>query len=888
MAFQLSLKTKALAQATKITPQIILDIEGVDLIFGTNPVLEVTRWDSEGLEWDSDLFWDSDSPKPESRDYIQLGGTTKNITQQIKVDKGGSSSITTATIQILDKDSEVAKKFSFDSITEILGKRCKLLTGMSKGAYPEDMIPVLIGYITDIAFENGSVYLSIASTEALKRQNLFNKYSSEITQDMLFKDVQIQDITYEQRFKNNPVLSIEYVAGGSTAASIAGNTITITVTGATVAGDILQAIDDVWEVANVIEGQITGDDENIQIVEALTELVIDNTINVVTTIGLIESGDVFRSYIRIEDEIMEVVSIDSDVQLTVVREKFQTVPVTHEADSEIVSFYTLEGNPLDVARKMMLSEEGNPFSIIDIDVKSVNFEVANGILFEYFNIQILTGLEIGDTIQIPSGINAGDYTITGFGTRPEGDSFITMLGLLQETAIVYKASYRSQWNVLPSGLSMMPSEVDLPEFASVQREFGNAFVDILPYFKDTIKNAKEFIDTKILFPQGMYSIIRGARTSVKYTAPPLSIEVLPVLSAANVTNPESIKQKRATYKYLYNEVLYQYNEDAVEDKLLNLLGTLSQESKNRIDIGNKQLKIEAGLLRRSNLTTQAIEIATDRLITRYKFAAQFYSGLKVLYKDFFNIEIGDTVILDGESLKFVNPKTGERNLPLAQYEIVNKKHNVVDGSISLDIVNTGFLLDQRIGVFSPSSEVATGSTVDTLILRETLNTNEFAFEPQRYTEFIGGQIRVRSQDYTFDEIVTIESLSSTNINAINISALSQVPQDGWIFEIPDYGLLDSSEVSELYKLKYTFEMLQAEIDIVTDESNFTVIDATGLFIGQKIQVHSDDYARDSFDVEISNIAGSLITLITVLEFLPVSGDKLETRSFTDGFGYSLR
>lgn len=888
MAFRLSAKTKALSQSTKITPQIILDISGVDLIFGTNPVLEVTRWDGEGLKWDSSLFWDSESPKAESRDYIQLGGTTKNITQQIKVDKGGSSSITTATIQILDKDSEIAKKFSFDSITEILGRRCKMFTGMSGGAYPEDMIPVLFGYITDIAFQNGSVFLSIASTEALKRQNLFNKYSSETTQDILFKDIQFQDITYEQRFKSNPVLSIQYVAGGATAASISGNIITITVAGSTVAGDILQAIDNVWEVANAVEGQVTGSDVNIQIAQAVSQFNIDTTIDVITTVGLLESGDAFTSYIRIEDEIMKLVSIDSATQLTVIREQFQTVPITHETDAEITSFYTLEGNPLDVARKMMLSSEGNLFEEIDSVVKSVNFEVGNGILFEHYDIQVLTGLEIGDTLQIPSGINAGDYTITGFGTRVEGDSYITALGLLTESTVSYAASYRSQWNVLPEGLGMLPDEIDLAQYANVQREFGNAFVNISPYFKDTIENAKDFIDNKILFPQGMYSIIRGARTSVKYTAPPLSVEILPTLSAKNVTNPEVIKQKRATYKYLYNEIIYQYNEDAVDDTLLNLLGTVSQESKNRIDIGNKQLRVEAGLLRRSNLTTQAVEIAMDRLLTRYKFAAQYYEGIKVLYKDFFNVEIGDTVILDGESLKFVDPKTGERNLPLAQYEILNKKINIIDGSVSLDIANTGFLLDQRFGVFSPSSEIVTGSTSDTLILREMLNTEEFAFEPQRYTDFIGGQIRVRSQDYTFDEITTIEAISTTNLNAIIVTALSQTPQDGWVFELPDYNLLDSSEISELYKLKYTFEMDQFEINTVTDESIFSVLDAAGLFVGQKVQIHSDDYSRDSATVEIGNILGNIISLTTALEFLPITGDKMESKSFVDNFGYGLR
>ena len=81
-------------------------------------------------------------------------------------------------------------------------------------------------------------------------------------------------------------------------------------------------------------------------------------------------------------------------------------------------------------------------------------------------------------------------------------------------------------------------------------------------------------------------------------------------------------------------------------------------------------------------------------------------------------------------------------------------------------------------------------------------------------------------------------------------------------------------------------MYQKEITVSIDAQNFEC-DTTGLFIGQSIQVHSDDYSSDSIDVTIDNIAGNVVTLNQALSFTPQVGDKLETKTFTDGDGYLL-
>ncbi len=86
MAVLLSIGAQNLIKEIGIQPQIILDIEGMDLIFGARPVLKVLNWDDDNAYWDNNLYWDGNIENENSRDYISLDGTTTSITQQIAPD----------------------------------------------------------------------------------------------------------------------------------------------------------------------------------------------------------------------------------------------------------------------------------------------------------------------------------------------------------------------------------------------------------------------------------------------------------------------------------------------------------------------------------------------------------------------------------------------------------------------------------------------------------------------------------------------------------------------------------------------------------------------------------------------------------------------------------
>lgn len=811
MAVQLSVTAQSLLKEISIRPNIILDIEGLDLIFGAAPIFKVREWDSEETDntWDNGN-WDGSIEDEKSRAYINLTGTTNSISQQIAPDKGNTSSITTANINLIDKNGEVSKAFSFNNIDEILGRKATLAIGFQQGVYPNDAQKILTGVIVDFYTDSGNVMVSIASSSTLQRQLYLEKHQSSLT----------------------------------------------------------AAID------------------NSQ-----------TTITVLDTTGLYDTQDALSTYIKIDDELMRVDSIDSGTQLTVTRAQLNTVANAHDDETETESFYRLQGKPLDIARKVMLSNEGNEFfNSLDLP-KSINFvnvteSIQNAIIFDYYNIQEKTGLTIGDTVRLNSILNTGDYTIDEFGTLANGDSYIVVNEtLVTENEYLNDFAYKSKWNVLSTGLGMLTNEIDVEQFDSITSAFGSNFVNLDMYIKDSIDDAQEWINKQIYFSSGLYPISRKARTSVKFIVPPFSSDVTETIATDAITNITKIKQRRSAHKYLYNTYVYRYNVDSLEDKYLTGKVVISAASKSRIDLGKKQLRVESDGLRNTPETTTVVNNIIQRMIDRYQFAPVYYEGVEVSYKTGYTLEIGDVVPFGGVDLRFTDLAKGNRGAEVKLFEVINKSLNVKTGKIKLTLLETAFEINARYSVVSLSSNVSTtGSTALRIKIEKLNDTGEFVRESDKWQEFNGQRIRVRSVDYTDDEIVTLVSVDPSDSDFLLLETpLSFVPNDSHVIEVVDYDDSSSSADSD-YKLRFGYNCAQVAIVSVIDNKNFTVDDGSKLVIGSKVYVHSKDYSRDSFekDIEITEVNGNDVVLSQPTDFIPQIGDFVDGSDFIDlGFCYRL-
>jgi hypothetical protein len=275
---------------------------------------------------------------------------------------------------------------------------------------------------------------------------------------------------------------------------------------------------------------------------------------------------------------------------------------------------------------------------------------------------------------------------------------------------------------------------------------------------------------------------------------------------------------------------------------------------------------------------------SQRNTDRYRYAPVYFDNIELKYKDGYALEVGDVVPFGGTDTQFTDLQSGARNLPEQLYEVLNKSLNIRNGNIKVNLLSTNFQLNARYGVFSCASNINAGSTSTTLRLKITNDTGEFAREVQKWAPFVGERIRVRSTDYTVDEITTIKELSTTDNTALILDpALSFTPLEDYIAEIPDYED-SSSDIDASYKLQFAHMTAQVKITSVTDNKTFDVDDATKLLEGSEVYVHSKDYTRDSFDDDsytIDSIVGNTITLDKALSFTPVINDLVDRSAFLD-------
>jgi hypothetical protein len=629
-----------------------------------------------------------------------------------------------------------------------------------------------------------------------------------------------------------------------------------------------------------------------QIVSELTSDIdsVTTTIPVRSTTGFLETSDALTSYIRIDDELMEVIS-KTDTSYEVIRSRLNTLPVSHEEETETRSFYRLEGSSIDLALKLLHSNEDNTFKTLDKKIKTLN-QISNvetiegAIIVEDFDIQRRLGLVNGDFIEISgSTSNDGVYKYTGSGRLETGNSYLLVDAPLSvETGLNLPLKVKSKYNVLPEGIGLDVDQINTIQYEEVQNIFGSGFIDSDFYIKETIDNGKEFIDLQIMRPQGLYSL-PNVRLGCKFTAPPFSAESIPILNTKNLVGMSKIIQKRSTHRYLKNIAIYRYNEDRLEDKFLDKEILASADSFNRITVGKKPDIIEAKGFRRSPTYRQVVQRISGKIIDRYKFAARQILNIQPLFSLGAQIELGDIVLFGGEESQLTNLQTGERDLPIEQYEVINYSKDFNSGIVKLTLLQTGFSLEGIVGVFSPSSKVDLNSTTSKILLARLWDTSQTTEEREKWEEYIGLKIRVRSGDYIRDENTTISGLDPNTNNGLLLEpALSFTPQEGDVIELAKYEEYGEEDLERAAKLRYTFTMPSALITGVTDSQNFDVDPADiGKFkVGMEVASHSLDYITDSSRAYIDNITLNTITLNEPFDITPAIGDRLEVYLYGEG------
>jgi hypothetical protein len=903
MAFTLTQAAKKWAQKTNLEPNIILEIPKINKLFAVSIVKRQIRYGDVGYVYgQTGLVYGQKLTVDNIYPYISLSGTSDTITQQLEIDKAESQSTSSITVRVTDFNQEISRIISYDVTgVELLQEDCILWLGSSELSFPDDYIELFVGKIQGITPASGVIDFNIVHPDDIKRAEIFVQAETVTTQDFLFNSKQIQEIYYQARADVVGTVDVQYIAGASgdnAIVSVAGNIITVQIdTAATKQKTIKKKIENHEDANQLVTVTIKGNGNALATLQAITSLDTSLEMFVLDANQFLEptGDDLLKTYARIGNEIVEYSGIDYvNNKLTgLTRGALNSLSFSFEAGQDVKSFYklgdgtTAYGNAIDLALKVLLSGHGDyyeenvsPSNFVQTDLSLV----ANSIYFTGVDVVRKYGLSAGDFVTSSGATNGAnnfaDKEIASVGYDAAG-SYIVLTGvsLVTEVNTTAQLSFASKYNLLPDGVGLLPKNVDVAQFEYIKATFGASIANYEFYLKETVK-AKDFINTDIFLPSALRSIPRRGRISCSFAAPPLFNPDTQYLNINTVKNPSQLKIQRSTGKLFYNAIIWRFNEDSVEDKFLNGVVTLSGDSVSRIKTSNKPLKIEARGLRPSGATTSLIERNTARLLERFQFAAESLN-VDVPFKVGWAVEVGDPVVFGDDSLQLTDISRGDRNFKPRIFECTNKSMNWKTGAIKLQLTDTTFSQSIRYGVWSPTSDIDSGSTTTEVIIKDSFGTSFPKIERDKWLNYIGKDLLIHSKDYSTQYSTVLKGFSSSDPYKMIVEpALPAPPAAGFRVDVAKYNDITGGDTF----LKSVHVYIDPTVNVVsgTSSTSFDVGlgDVSKFFVGSLVRVHNQDFSVDSGNTgkKVTNITGTTIT-VEDLGFTPSASDLVDLIGF---------
>ncbi len=795
MAYQLSSKFQRLLNQDTKSLNLILEIEGVPIIYSAQGLSQAVRVGAEGLRIGNDWRIGGTIKPLNNRDVISLkDGTSKRITQQIREDQSASTSIKSINISLVDKDLQVNGDLNTQKfISEILNKRCDVYLGMIGGtSHPEDSVQIFAGNISQVNLEAGLVKLLIQAPETLKRQQIIPQFQGEL----------------------------------------------VTAINAT-----------------------------------------DTTLQLDSVESLIQTQSTFESYIRIDDEIIEVGSIDyaNNTLNSCTRGRLNSFAANHDAETSVESLYRIMGKPLELILGLIFSgPKVNPISF------SINKIINNQIVFSSYDIIRESGISVGDQIKISgSVVNTGLERITAI-TIANGESIVEVnndLGLYPFLADE-RGEFFSRYRDFNFGGGLDLTQVDVDQFELIETLFGAGFPEVDYFLKEDI-DLQEFVDL-VLYSIGAISIERKGKISITYTAPPLGDPLTKVLDKNNIVKPEKIKSSRSVNKRFYNTIEYVYDEFSLTDKRQRKNILFSAESFDSIKIGRKVLKIDAAGFRAN--AGDFIDAQSKRFLDRYKFGAETFE-VETTFKFGLPVEVGDVVLWSPKDLRVWDYTTDSFDFVPRKMEVTNKSVDYTTGNCKLSITDTTFGNTIQYSTIGGASYVAaTGSTLNEIVFKKLITTPDTEFETYKWANFEGTTLRIRNDDFTYSELFKFVGISPTNPNAIRVSGLTQVPTEDMIVCIPDY-----QDADDLHKAFHGFVAPRTEVTNVLSPKQFEVSDPSIFFENSRIDIYNLDYSIFENNLTVESVTANTITLKDNLDVTIATGFKVSRIGFVSdkrpAYGY---
>ena len=519
-------------------------------------------------------------------------------------------------------------------------------------------------------------------------------------------------------------------------------------------------------------------------------------------------------YVKIGDEYFSYTGTTGTTLTGVTRNPspFNFGQQAHSSGDSVQSMIRLQGNGLDLARKIMFSGTNGYFaSGIDI----TNFErisgtelVSNAIYFYGVDIQEMYGIEVGDYLTTTGASNGANNvslkTISQIEKTLTG-SYIVVNGVtfVEETPSAGTISFRSRWDTLGDGCSMKGFDVDDAEFTYLYNTFLSSFDFDFKLF-DTI-SAKDFIEQQILRPMGCFSIQRKGRVSLGYHIGPIPGADILVLDENNILNASKLSMRRSLSKNFYNTIVFNLEKDVNTGEYSIVKTTRDQTSIDDFNVGQRTMTIYAdGMTDALQGPAKALQ-TSNRLLDRYKRGAEFLDGVAIKFGDGFTVEIGDIVILKTNNLSLTNISAGDRNSTVRIFQVLNKTFDIKAGTMSVNLTDTNFANAARYCLISPSSYVKSGASGTVFTIESSFNSKFGANEYLKWQKYGKISVRVRNASGSVSGTAIIDSWSGNTVTLQ--SSLGFTPVAGYLMELDKYNFQDDD-----IKFVYGFMRTTAPFD----------------------------------------------------------------------------
>ncbi len=625
---------------------------------------------------------------------------------------------------------------------------------------------------------------------------------------------------------------------------------------------------------------------------AATIYVDDNSVFVGIANGPDGSPDTsITRYVRIDDEIFKYTGLGANSLTGVSRAQLGSIAADHDAEAEVSSLYTLEGNGIDLALKVMLSGWNGPFAREAIS--SFNTvgptDYVDTLYFDGLDIEDLYGVTPGDYAVVAGATTSGNNVSARVSAveKINGGSIVVLggAGFVSEAGGNAVVDFRSQYDSLTQGLKMKPSEVDVAEHQRLQSVFlGN--IDFEFTFNQ-IPDTKKWIEQQIYLPMACFSIPRKGRSSLALTVGPIPGDVVPTLDTTNVKNANTLKLSRSLASNFNNTIIYRYDFDYLLGKYLINKTYESADSLTRIPLGASIMDIKSQGIKSDLDAATITDNAAAKLLGRYQYGAEYIKGIKLQWSDGFPLEIGDIVIVDLASLKMTDTRVGTRSGGKKLFEIINKSIDIKTGDVELQILSTSFLLEDRFATISPSSLIDTGATTVRLPLQRSFGTASYQRESTKWIDYVGETILLHSEDWSYSEETTILGLDTTvSPEVMVVATLSGAPPVDTIIDVANYPDTSDPDTNARWKAQYGFLSPSVTPVSASDESHITVApaDIDKFLVGALVRIHSANFANDSGELEVTDVdtGTNVITLSSDAGFSITSSHIIDLIGFKDG------